>query len=32
MRPNQARWIIDTVPVIRAIKVKEICKQWNNVY
>ena len=27
-RPNEARWIIDTMSVMRAIKVKETYKEW----
>ena len=28
--PNEARWIIDTMSVMRAIKVKETSKEWFN--
>ena len=27
-RPNESHWLIDTISVIRAIKVKEIYKQY----
>ena len=27
-RPNETRWIIDTMSVMRAIKVKETYKEW----